>query len=167
MAVPTATAAERLYDNWRLDMQPPKILPPHYFVLSLVAMTAVTVLFGRGLLNHAIVYAGVVPMLIGLIMAVRASRQFSDAGTNIIPLTKSTALVTDGMFRWTRNPMYTGMILFLGGLALVLDNLWNWLIVIVFAVVIRKLFIRREEQLMLETFGDDYAEYTRQVRRWL
>ena len=105
--------------------------------------------------------------VIGLIMAVRASRQFSDAGTNIIPLTKSTALVTDGMFRWTRNPMYTGMILFLGGLALVLDNLWNWLIVIVFAVVIRQLFIRREEQLMLETFGDDYADYTRQVRRWL
>ena len=148
-------------------MHPPKILPPHYFLLSLACMAAITFWWGRGFIDHPLIYIGCVPMLAGLYIAARASRQFSQAGTNIIPLSKSTALVTDGMFKWTRNPMYTGMIAFLAGLALVLDNPWNWLVVGAFTLLIRQLFVLREEQLMLQTFGDDYAAYTEKVRRWL
>lgn len=148
-------------------MQTPKVLPPHYFLLSIVLMIAVATLVGRGWLNSAWTYLGVLPMLLGLVLAVHASRQFSRAGTNIIPLSKSTALVTDGAFRWTRNPMYTGMILFLCGLAMLLDSAWNWLLVLAFVAIIRQRFVVKEEALMAETFGDDYLAYCGTVRRWL
>jgi protein-S-isoprenylcysteine O-methyltransferase Ste14 len=64
-------------------------------------------------------------MLLGVVIAAIGSRQFSIAGTNIIPLSESTALVTNGMFKYSRNPTYTGMILFLAGLALLLDNAYQ------------------------------------------
>jgi protein-S-isoprenylcysteine O-methyltransferase Ste14 len=148
-------------------MQPPKILPPHYFVLSVLSMVGIAFLTGRGLISNSLIYVGVVPMLIGVAIAVKASRQFGAAGTNIIPLSQSTALVTDGAFNWMRNPMYTGMISFLVGLALVLDSLWVWPVVVVFFILIRQLFVMREEQLMVQTFGDEYTAYQRRVRRWV
>ena len=63
--------------------------------------------------------------------------------------------------------MYTGMIAFLAGLALVLDNLFVWLVVVAVFVLIRQTFVMREEQLMQQTFGDDYAAYRGRVRRWV
>jgi len=148
-------------------MQPPKILPPHYFVFSILLMIGITLVTGGGLLGNPLKYLGVVPMVTGVVLAVIASRQFSAAGTNIIPLSQSTALVTDGVFNWMRNPMYTGMTAFLAGLALVLDNLAVWLVVVGFFLLIRQLFVMREEQLMQQTFGDDYQAYRERVRRWL
>jgi protein-S-isoprenylcysteine O-methyltransferase Ste14 len=148
-------------------MQPPKILPPHYFVLSIVLMLGIALLTGRGLVGNPLIYAGVIPMLIGVALAAKAARQFGAAGTNIIPLSQSTALVTDGAFNWMRNPMYTGMIAFLAGLALVLDSLGVWPVVVVFFVLIRQLFVMREEQLMVQTFGDEYSAYQGRVRRWV
>lgn len=130
-------------------------------------MIGITWLTGGGLLGNPLKYVGVVPMVIGVALAVMASRQFSAVGTNIIPLSESTALVTDGAFNWMRNPMYTGMTAFLAGLALVLDNLIVWLVVVAFFVLIRQLFVMREEQLMQQTFGDDYTAYLGRVRRWV
>ena len=63
--------------------------------------------------------------------------------------------------------MYTGMMAFLAGLALVLDSLWVWPVVAVFFVLIRQWFVMREEQLMVQTFGDEYTAYRGRVRRWL
>ena len=148
-------------------MQTPKILPPHYFLLSLLAMIGFTVLLGGGWLGSVWVYLGALPMAAGLCLAITASRQFSRAGTNIIPLTRSTALVTGGAFRLTRNPMYTGMVMFLAGLALLLDNPWNWLVVLIFTGIIRQRFVVKEEALMTQTFGDDYLSYCAAVRRWI
>ena len=148
-------------------MQPPKILPPHYFLLSLVLMLGLTFVLEQHLIGSRWAYIGAIPMLVGAALAASAARQFSSAGTNIIPLTKSTALVTDGVFAYTRNPMYTGMILVLAGFALVLDNPWCWVVVGVFFLIVRQLFILREEPLMHETFGDDYSSYQSRVRRWI
>ena len=106
-------------------------------------------------------------MLIGVVIAVQASRQFAAADTNIVPLTRSTTLVTDGVFARSRNPMYLGMVLFLGGLALMMDNPWAWVVVLAFWIIIRLAFIRREEILMQATFGEAYDTYRSKVRRWL
>ena len=82
-------------------------------------------------------------------------------------MSESTALVTDGVYAYSRNPMYLGMVMFLAGLALVMDNLLGWVVVIVFSLIIRYAFIRREELLMAQTFGDDYHAYQARVRRWI
>lgn len=148
-------------------MTPPKILPPHYFALSLVLIIGIGVLEAGSLLPAPWPYLGVLPVLIGVLLAVQGSRQFAQAGTNIIPFTESSALVTTGVFAYSRNPMYTGMVLALAGAALIMNGFYSWLVVIAFIAIIRILFIRGEEALMAETFGEDYVAYKASVRRWL
>ena len=148
-------------------MTPPKILPPHYFVLSLVLIVAIGLLEGGSLLPSPWPYLGAVPIVIGVLIAAQGSRLFARAGTNIIPFTESSALVTSGVFSLSRNPMYTGMVLALAGTALVMNGLFAWLVVIAFTAIIRVLFIRNEEMLMEQTFGEEYLAYKSSVRRWI
>ena len=148
-------------------MKTPKVLPPHYFALSLVTMLALGQFFDSPLLPGRWHLVGIAPIAIGLAIAVAAVRQFTRAETNIVPLTESTTLVTDGIFRFTRNPMYVGMIAVLAGTALLLNDLWPWLVIVPFGLVIRVGFVRPEEALMDETFGEHYRRYEASVRRWL
>jgi protein-S-isoprenylcysteine O-methyltransferase Ste14 len=148
-------------------MAPRKINPPHYFGLSLVAMAALRYLAGgEPLLGH-VSWFGILPIAAGITVAILAARQFERAGTNIIPLTPSSALVTDGMFAWSRNPMYSSMTAVLVGAALLLDRAWPWIVVPIFVATLRLRFIRYEEQLMERTFGQAYVDYKTRVRRWI
>jgi len=122
---------------------PRNINPPHYFGLALLTM---------GLLRWFVA---------------APPGQFAKAGTNIVPLTHSTALVTDGMFARSRNPMYTSMVAIVTGVALVLDRWAPWIVVPVFVAILRLRFIRHEERLMEATFGQSYLDYKARVRRWL
>ena len=149
------------------EPSPPRILPPHLFALGVIAIAAIGWGAGGLLLPGPWRYGGVVPMLLGVLIAVRGSRQFAAADTNIIPLTRSTALVTDGVFAFSRNPMYLGMLLFLAGAALIANTPWAWMVPAVFFVIIRQAFVVREEALMEATFGDAYNAYRSEVRRWL
>ena len=149
-------------------MTPRRINPPHYFLGSLVLMIALAqVAWGSHLLPPPWQWVGSVPVVVGVLIAVLASRQFAQVGTNIIPLTKSTTLVTNGMFARTRNPMYLGMVLTLAGVAWLLNCAITWLVLVVFIAIIQLHFIRHEETLMAQTFGDQYLQYQKQVRRWM
>ncbi len=148
-------------------MKPPKVLPPHYFFLALIAMSTLGYFSEQSLLPGMWYLIGIAPITLGLIVAGGAAWQFSKAETNIVPLTKSTTLVASGMFTFTRNPMYVGMVAVLVGTALLLNELWPWLVIVPFWFVIRLRFVRHEETLMEETFGEQYVEYKARVRRWL
>jgi len=112
-------------------------------------------------------WLGLPLVVAGAGVAIAGSRLFARAGTSIIPLSQSSALVTDGVFRYSRNPMYVGMIATLGGAALLVHSLWGWLVVAAFAWLIRRSFVLREEALLRQTFGEAYAQYCGRVRRWL
>ena len=99
-------------------MTPRRINPPHYFLLSLLAMVLLARLPGASWPPGPWRFAGLVPLAAGLVIAFAASRRFARVGTNIVPLTRSSALVTDGPFTFSRNPMYLGMLLALCGVAL-------------------------------------------------
>ena len=144
---------------------PPKILPPHYWVASLLLMLLLS-LIGDPLLPQPFPWFGVLPLVAGIVIALVASRQFSKVGTNIVPLTDSSHFVTDGMFKLSRNPMYLGMVLALIGVALLLNRILPWLVLPVFLFVIQFLFIAREEVKMHQQFGKPYLAYKDQVRRW-
>jgi len=146
---------------------PRTINPPHYFVLSLLAMGLLRWLIDTPPLLGPIAWIGLAPILAGVAVALRAAGQFAKAGTNIVPLTRSTALVTDGMFARSRNPMYTSMVAVVIGVALVLDRAAPWVVVAVFVAILRLRFIRHEERLMEATFGQAYVDYKARVRRWL
>ena len=148
-------------------MTPPKILPPHYFALSLLLIVAIGFLEAGSLLPSPWPYLGAIPVVVGVLIAAQGSRLFAQAGTNIIPFTESSALVTGGVFSLSRNPMYTGMVLALAGTALIMNGLYAWLVVFAFTAIIRAVFIRTEEKLMEQTFGEDYLTYKSSVRRWI
>ena len=159
-------------ENRLEGLTPPALLPPHYFVACLVGIPALWLLLPLTpvLAPHQQVYGlgiGLLSLGVGVWIAIQGSRQFGKAKTNIIPFTPASCLVTDGVFRISRNPMYTGMVLALAGAALLSNQLWTWGLVVVFTLIIRYGFIAREEQQMLATFGDDYLGYQQRVRRWL
>ena len=147
--------------------RPRKINPPHYFALSLIAMGLLRWFVDSPPLLGPIAWIGLVPIVGGVAVAMRAAEQFAQIGTNIVPLTRSTALVTDGMFARSRNPMYTSMIAVVIGVALVLDRAAPWIVLPIFVAILRLRFIRHEERLMEATFGQTYLDYKARVRRWL
>lgn len=148
-------------------MKPPRLLPPHYFVFSLVTMIALRIIETTPLFGGNWYLVGLLPLILGLGIALWGVRLFAKVGTNIVPFTESTALVTDGAFAYSRNPMYLGMVLVLLGVALLLDRASPWLVLVPFILVIRLKFIQFEEPLMEQTFGEVYVTYKSNVRRWL
>ena len=87
--------------------------------------------------------------------------------TTVIPFRESTVLITDGLYRFSRNPIYLSMIVLLYGEAIALGSLSPWLAPTAFAAAVSRQFIQCEEAMLAEKFGDQYRDYCELVRRWL
>jgi protein-S-isoprenylcysteine O-methyltransferase Ste14 len=143
-------------------------LPPTYFWAGFAAMVTLHFLFPLVLIiPYPWNYAGFVPALGGLIVIIRCSKMFSDAGTTIKPFEQSTSLVTGGPYRFSRHPIYVGMASVLAGLAVFLGSLTPFFVMPVFVWVMAVKFIPAEEAAMEAEFGDEWRAYAARVRRWL
>ncbi|MEE9327760.1 MAG: isoprenylcysteine carboxylmethyltransferase family protein [Cocleimonas sp.] len=80
---------------------------------------------------------------------------------------KSTTLVTSGLYKYTRNPMYVGLLIILTGYGVWLGSVAPFLLLPVFYWLITIMQIKPEESILEEKFGQDYLEYKNKVRRWL
>ena len=104
---------------------------------------------------------------VGLITNIMASNSFNKHQTTIKPYEEPTTLVTTGLFRVSRNPMYLGAVLLLTGAAIILGSLSSFIIVPVFFFLMNEIFIKTEEKILEEKSGEAYLTYKKQVRRWL
>ena len=95
------------------------------------------------------------------------AREFRRRQTTIVPFQVSTSLITGGLYRCSRNPIYVAMTALLCGVAIALGSASPWMVPPLFMAIISKRFIQKEEAALTATFGDKYLEYTRRVRRWL
>jgi protein-S-isoprenylcysteine O-methyltransferase Ste14 len=87
--------------------------------------------------------------------------------TTIVPHHPVARLITSGAYRWSRNPMYTGLaITYLGG-ALLVGSWWPLALLPLAMVAVARLAIHAEEQYLNSQFGQTYADYRARVRRWL
>ena len=113
--------------------------------------------------------AGVLLIAAGVLVAVLGVLEFRRAGTTVNPLSPERAsnVVTSGVYRWSRNPMYLGMASVLAGLALAVGSGTGLLVTAGFCAYLSRFQIAPEERRLLEAFGEPYARYLRQVRRWL
>ncbi len=96
-----------------------------------------------------------------------ASGRFRKAGTDVKPWKSTSAIVAEGVYAFTRNPMYLGMALFYAGLALVFSSVGAVMLLPVLLFIIRSQVIAREERYLEAKFGDEYRTYKTRVRRWL
>jgi protein-S-isoprenylcysteine O-methyltransferase Ste14 len=149
-------------------VKPRTIYPPIYFFAACAAMGALDVFIPVvRVVPPPYTYVGVVPIIAGVVLAVVAKRRFDRAGTTVKPFEQSSAMISEGPFRYSRNPIYLGMFIALFGLFVLLGTLSSTVVIPVFYWVIVTQFVRREERHMEEQFGDPYLDYKRRVRRWL
>lgn len=113
------------------------------------------------------IVAGIVLFGGGFWLIGRSKRELDRAGQPSLPGAPTTALVTTGPFRWSRNPNYLGAILAGIGGALALDSPWLILAALVAGLVLELWMIRPEERYLEEAFGEAYRRYRRQTRRWI
>jgi protein-S-isoprenylcysteine O-methyltransferase Ste14 len=96
-----------------------------------------------------------------------AMLRFSRAGTPAIPFKPTTALVTSGPYRFTRNPMYLGMAALYAGVAFAFSVTWAFAVLPFVVLAIDRLVIAREEPYLERLFGEEYRAYKQRVRRWI
>jgi len=145
-----------------------KVVPPVYLLLALLAMGALHRFLPLSrLIDPPYSYGGAILIALGVVIAMSSVGRFRRAGTPIVPFERSTALVTDGFYRFTRNPMYLGMILLQLGTASLLGTAGPFLVIPLFAWVIQSRFIAGEERFLEDIFGGEYLAYKRRVRRWI
>lgn len=144
------------------------VLPPTYLFVAIVLILALHFLLpGAHIIGLPWNVLGVIPLVAGIIMNLMADRAFKKAGTTVKPYQESVALITNGVFRVSRHPMYAGFVLILLGIAILLGSVTPYGVIIIFAVLVDVIFIRIEEHMLEETFGETWLTYKKQVRRWL
>jgi protein-S-isoprenylcysteine O-methyltransferase Ste14 len=144
-----------------------KFYPPHYLLVLSLCMLLTRYFGDSSPQTLPIIIIGLGLIGLGFLLAFNSIARFIRAKTGVVPFSESTTLITEGFYKYTRNPMYVGMNSFLLGLILILKNPLNIIFLIIFFFVVRNMFVLKEEVQMEETFGEDYLTYKRKVRRWL
>jgi protein-S-isoprenylcysteine O-methyltransferase Ste14 len=105
----------------------------------------------------------------GLLILVWAVRLFKKQNTTVNPIKieNASSLVTSGVFKYSRNPMYLGMVLILLGLTFMFNLIGGIMFTLLFTMYITKFQIRPEEEVMERFFGADFIKYKQNVRMWL
>jgi protein-S-isoprenylcysteine O-methyltransferase Ste14 len=149
-------------------MQSRKLLPPVYLYIAIALIAILHGLIpGPQIMPSPWRYLGVVPVVLGAVLNILADRAFKRCDTTVKPFEESAFLVTEGAFRFSRNPMYAGFALLLVGLVMLLGSAVPWIVVIGFPFVMQAHFIQVEESMLEARFGADWLAYKRRVRRWL
>jgi protein-S-isoprenylcysteine O-methyltransferase Ste14 len=142
--------------------------PPLIFVAGLIVGFALEALLPGvdlpGLLQWGL---GGLLILAGLALLLSFNTSFSRKGTAVEPWKPTTAIVTTGPYRFTRNPAYLGMALTYIGIAVTSSALWVLLPLPFVLAVIDRGVIAREERYLERKFGEEYLAYRRTARRWL
>ena len=143
-------------------------LPPFIFI----AFLALGVLLHRLLPLHFIEspirnLIGAIFIVYAVLTAGLAFHQMRKAGTNVDVRKPSTTVVTGGIYKHTRNPMYVSMVLLLIAFSILLNNIWITILTPFFIIVIQKGVIEREEIYLEDKFGTEYTSYKKNVRRWI
>jgi protein-S-isoprenylcysteine O-methyltransferase Ste14 len=139
-------------DNRAIHLRPPRI------ALSAVAVATVFHLMRPMELHVPLPVIGTAVGIAGFLLMMRAWWLFRNSGTAICPTERSTVLITNDVYRLTRNPMYLGI---------ATGSLSFYLAALVFAIVVDRIFCRYEERKAVAEFGDHYRNYMKTVRRWL
>ena len=157
-------------DPFRIDH--PGVLAPPPLIFGLPLLVGLIVHFSGAGLDFGLplrlrLILGLPALAAGIVPIALALWRFHRAGTSPEPWKPSTALVVDGVYRLTRNPMYLGMALVYAGIAILLDCAFTAVLLVPAVLTVHFGVILREERYLAEKFGDPYRDFMRASRRWL
>jgi protein-S-isoprenylcysteine O-methyltransferase Ste14 len=145
-----------------------KLLPPTYFLFSITGMVILDLFIPWvRFIPDRWNFVGIFLLTGGILINIAADNVFRLSETTIKPFEESNSLVTKGLYRFSRNPMYLGFALILTGAALLMGSLTLFFIIPLFIILIEKRFVMREEQMLSIKFGAAWQEYTARTRRWV
>lgn len=144
------------------------IYPPIWLVFGLVTIFGLNELLpGFRFTSGGFQVVGSAIIFLGLVLLLLAGGLFKQAGTDLVPFKNVSALVTTGIYRLTRNPMYLGMAAILLGCGITVGVASALAVTPAFMVIIELRFIRPEEEMLREIFPEAFPAYCSRVRRWL
>ncbi|HUT19917.1 MAG TPA: isoprenylcysteine carboxylmethyltransferase family protein [Anaerolineae bacterium] len=144
------------------------VLPPTYLLVALVLMALLHLLIPLvRFVSPPWNLLGIIPLACGIALNLFADSAFHQAETTVKPFETPSVLVTTGVFRISRNPMYLGYVLILIGVGLLLRSLTPFAVIPVFGLLMDRVSIQAEEQVLQGTFGAAWQSYAGQVRRWI
>jgi protein-S-isoprenylcysteine O-methyltransferase Ste14 len=145
------------------------VRPPLAWIVAIVVGIAIDRLVPLRFVPGSVpgVWVGAVIFALAFALAIWAIMTIRSAGTRIETTRPTTAIVRNGPYRFTRNPVYLGMVIGQIGLAVAFDSLWILATLLPFFLVIRYGVIAREESYLERKFGDVYRTYKAGVGRWL
>ncbi|HMJ47177.1 MAG TPA: isoprenylcysteine carboxylmethyltransferase family protein [Ferruginibacter sp.] len=151
-----------------MNISIPRIPPPAFFITAVVAMILLNqfVPFGRWL-DYPWRYFGIIIIALGFSLSLGSGIFFRKLGTNPRPGSKANLIVTKGPFKYTRNPMYLGLISMLIGISILLGTFSPLFVIPILFIILHTQFVLREEKWMEEWFGESYLEYKSKTPRWL
>ena len=145
-----------------------KIPPPIVTLLF-----GLSIYFSRGIFQAVEVkysfYIAILLLILGLTVLISAVRLFRKDKTTVNPLSpeQATKLVMDGVFKYSRNPMYLGMAFILGSIAVFFNLIGGIILIALFCFYITKFQIIPEERAMSNLFSQDFDKYKQKTRRWI
>ena len=143
-------------------------MPPTWMLIAIIAMLILNFLLPLvWIIPPLWNLLGLIFLVSGMIFNLVADRAFQRVGTTVKPYQESSGLVTDGVFQISRNPMYLGMGLILTGIAVIMRSLSPFLVIVLFVILIDRIYIRVEERMLAEKFGTKWNAYKAKTRRWL
>ena len=143
---------------------PPPLIYAGALALGLVANK----LYPMAFLPRAVSRVLGLPLIFGgLTIGLLGFREIRRAETNVDPYKPATAIVTEGPYRFTRNPLYLGMTLVHSGITVLFNALPAAMLLSLVLAVLRRGVIEREERYLERKFGDEYLAYKARVRQWL
>ncbi len=142
--------------------------PPLIFAIPLIVGLVANWLSPLPILTGRVgLWMGIALAIAGLGLIVTGIIEFRHANTAVVPFRPTTAIVSSGPFRFTRNPLYLGFVLIYIGASLAANTLWPLFMLPLAILVLLHGVVKREERYLERKFGTVYTDYRARVRRWM
>lgn len=143
------------------------IFPPLLFFITIVVAVSAKFVLPEISFPTGLQQLGYILLVIGFVILFIAVRQLNKINTTVHPDGVTNAIVSHGIFKYSRNPIYVSFTLFYLGVVLLLSAIAGLVLLVPLLIITQKGIIEREEKYLLNKFGEEYAHYKSTVRRWI
>ena len=142
-------------------------MPPVILLIAILFQIALHKLLPIMIIFEKMYWIGIVMGFLGFFISTGSTLLFRINKTTMIPFQDSSFLITNGIYKYTRNPMYLGMLFVQFGIAIYFGSISPFIIPFLFIPIMNSRIIQHEEVMLEKQFGESYMIFKNSVRRWI